>query len=388
MKSPSTPALLICLTLALCACQEEKKPAAEESLPVPVAKGDEVVFPPNSPKFKQLVVGTARQGQIIAKHFYGRITTNEDVTVRIFTPVFGRVASVAVDIGQQVHAGDVLMRLLSPDMGQAQSDAHKAASDLNTKTRIYFRTKDLMEHGAASANDLDGALNDMQQAQAEKKRADVRLEQLYGGPAETLDGTYPLKTPIDGTIVDRNVNVGQEVRPDQQLANAPNFFSPMFTITDPNNLWVMVDVTERELPDLHPGDSLIIRSSSFPGKKFPGKILKIGDMLDPTIRTAKVRASVENIGGLLKPETYVNVDVLGGNSQAGAEVPSKAVLFIDGKNYVFVEKTPGTYTRQEVKVGDDHDERASLTKGIKVGDHVVEDGALYLQAIIDNADSD
>lgn len=357
-------------------------------MPSPVAKGEEVTFPPNSPKFSHLVVSDAKEGDVLAKHFYGRVTTNEEVTVRVFSPVFGRVSSIGVDIGQMVHKGDVLARLLSPDMGQAQSDAHKAASDLSTKTRVFYRTQDLVQHGAASANDLDQARNDMEQAQAEKARADVRLTQLYGGPAETLDGTYPLKSPIDGVVVDRNLNIGQEVRPDQQLANAPNFFTPMFVITDPENLWVMVDITERELPEIHPGDNLVVHTTAFPGKKFPGKILKLGDMLDSSTRTAKVRGSVENIGGLLKPEIYVNVDILSAEKQKGIEIPSKAVLFIEGKRYVFLEKKPGDYIRTEVQVAEDHDEKAVITMGLKVGDKVVEDGGLYLQSVIDNTDGD
>jgi RND family efflux transporter MFP subunit len=162
----------------------------------------------------------------------------------------------------------------------------------------------------------------------------------------------------------------------------------MFVITDPENLWVMVDITERELPDIHPGDTLVVHTTAFPGKKFPGKILKLGDMLDPSTRTAKVRGSVENLGGLLKPEIYVNVDIISEEKQKGIEIPSKAVLFIEGKRYVFLEKKPGDYIRTEVHVAEDHDEKAVVTKGLNVGDKVVEDGGLYLQAVIDNTDGD
>lgn len=386
MKTRIKTPILLLLMAAASACHEEKKTAKEESQN-PYAKGEEVIFPPKSPKFRQLVIGEAAKGDVIAKHYYGRITTNEEVTVRIFSPVFGRVEKIMVDVNQEVHAGDVLTRLLSPDMGQAQSDAHKAAADLVAKTRIFYRTQDLLQHGAAAVSDLDQARDDMEQAQAEKARADVRLTQLYGSPTEILDGTYPLKTPISGVVVDKNINPGMEVRPDSQLANAPNFFTPLFTITDPSNLWIMVDVTEKELPQLNPGDTLTVRSTAFPGKKFPGKILKVGDMLDPATRTAKVRGSVENLGGLLKPEMYVNVDITGPNAAKDVvEVPSKAVLFVDNKHYTFVETSAGHFVRREVEVSDDHDEHAFITKGISVGERVVEDGGLYLQAIVDNAD--
>ena len=389
MKTRLLTPLVLCFTAMLLSCHDDKAKDDPAKAVGPKIEGKDVIkFPESSPKFKHLVIGEAKAGDVIAKHFYGRITTNEDVTVRVFSPVFGRVSSVAVDMGQQVHAGDVLARLLSPDMGQAQSDAHKAAADVNTKTRIYWRTKDLLDHGATAVKDLDQALNDMEQAKAEKARADVRLSQLYGSPAEILDGTYPLKSPIDGMVVDRNINVGQEIRPDSQLANATNFFTQNFTVTDIKNLWVMVDITERELPKLHPGDKLVIHSTAFPGKKFPGSILKLGYILDPLTRTAKVRGSVENLDMLLKPEIYVNVDILDRENKSGVEVPSKAVLFSDGKNYVFKEISLGVYQRLEVEVGDDHDERASLTKGVSAGDKIVEEGALYLQAIIDNADSD
>ncbi len=381
---PLKPLLLICLTTVLSACHDKKIETEEPA--GPVVHGEEVEFPADSPKFRQIAISEAKKGAELARHFYGRVSTNEEVTVRVFSPVFGRVNSVLVDIGQPVHAGDVLARLESPDMAQAQSDARKAASDVNAKTHIFLRNQELVRAGSASVQDLEGSQNDMLQAQAEKTRADVKLTQLYGNPGETLDGTYPLKSPISGFVVDRNLNVGQEIRPDQQLANAPNFVMPVFVVTDPKNLWVMVDATERDLPNLHPGDTLSVQSTSFPGKKFPGKILKVGEMLDPLTRTVKVRGSVENLGDLLKPEIYVNVDIIPAGGKTAVEVPSKAVLFVDGKRYIFLEKKPGTYERREVEVADDHDDIAAITKGLSVGEHVVEDGGLYLQAILDNAD--
>ena len=384
MKVPYHLPIALCCAVALASCDQEKKVIAEPA--GPTVKGEDITFPASSPKATQFVVTPARSGAQPVLHFYGRVVLNEEVTVRVFSPIAGRVDKLMVDLGKQVQAGDVLATVLSPDFGQAQADWRKALSDLALAERIFRRTKDLEEHGAAAVKDVEAAQADVDRAQTEKVRAEVKLTQ-FGGTKSELDGTYALKSPISGIVTDRNINVGQEVRPDAMMSNVLTYAAPLFVISDPKKLWVMLEVTERDLPKLASGDELTLRSGAFPGKSFPGKLLKIGDMLDPTTRTAKVRGQVDNAGGLLKSEMYVTVDVLDGKNQPrGSEIPASAVLFRDDKHYVFVEKKPGTYERREVKVADDHDGSTVVTKGITEGERVVVDGGLYLQAIMDNAD--
>ena len=385
MKVPFHLPLVLCCAVALSACDQAKQVITAP--PGPTVTGAAITFPASSLKPNQFVVTPASSGAQPLLHFYGRVVQNEEVTVRIFSPIAGRVDKLMVDLGKPVSAGDVLATILSPDFGQAQADWRKSISDLALAERVLRRTKDLEQHGAAAVKDVEAAQADVDRALTEKSRTEVKLAQ-YGGTKAELDGTYALKSPINGIVTDRNLNVGQEVRPDAMMATNPLLASPVFIISDPKKLWVMLEVTERYLPNLLAGDQLTLRSGAFPGKTFPGKLLKIGDMLDPTTRTAKVRGEVDNASGLLKAEMYVTVDVLDGKDQPkGSEIPASAVLFRDDKHFVFVEKKPGAYERREVVVADDHDGRTIVTKGVAAGERVVADGALYLQSILDNVDA-
>ena len=372
------------LLVSLTACDHDKIAVSEPMGPSVVA--DDVVFPPDSKQAAQFIVNEACDRSKPVQHFYGRVVLNEEVTVRVFSPIAGRVESIRADLGKPVQAGEVLATLLSPDFGQAQADCRKAVADLAQAERVFLRTKDLAEHGAAAQKEVEAAQADVDRAKTEKSRTEVKLAQFGGSKAE-LDGTYALTSPIGGIITDRTLNVGQEVRPDQMLANIPGYASPLFVVSNPKKLWVMLEVTERDLPKLAAGDQLTLRSAAFPGKTFKGKLLKIGDMLDPTTRTAKVRGEVDNSEGLLKSEMYVTVDVEDGKDKIqGAEVAARAVIFRDDKHYVFIEKQAGRFQRREVAVTDDHDGRTTVTKGIVPGERVVTEGSLYLQSILDNSE--
>ena len=385
MKLQTRAFVLIGVTVALSACEHEK--TAIEEAPLPAVVAGDVVFPESAKQVSQFVVNEAKASGQPVQHFYGRVVLNEEVTVRVFSPIAGRVEKMLADLGKPVKAGDVLATILSPDFGQAQADWRKAVSDLALAERVLRRTKDLEEHGAAALKDVEAAQADVDRAITEKARTEVKLAQ-YGGTKAELDGTYALTSPISGIVTDRTLNVGQEVRPDQMLANIPGYASPLFVVSDPKKLWVMLEVTERDLPKLVSGDELTLHSAAFPGKTFKGKLLKIGDMLDPTTRTAKVRGEVENTEGVLKAEMYVTVDVADGKQSAkGADVAARAVLFRDDKHYVFVEKKAGTFERREVAVTEDHDGQTTIIKGVVPGDRVVTDGSLYLQSILDNAEN-
>ena len=378
-------AALSWVAVAMTACDHER-PTIEEP-PMPAVVAGDVVFPDGAKQVSQFVVNEARESGQPIQHYYGRVVVNEEVTVRVFSPIAGRVEKMMADLGKPVKAGDVLATVLSPDYGQAQADWRKASSDLILAERVLRRVKDLEEHGAAAKKDVEAAQADVDRAMTEKARTEVKLAQ-YGGTKAELDGTYALRAPIDGVVTDRNINIGQEVRPDAMMATNPQLASPLFIISDPKKLWVMLEVTERDLPKLAPGDELTLHSAAFPDKAFKGKLLKIGDMLDPTTRTAKVRGEIENTEGLLRAEMYVTVDVADGKHAAkGADIAARAVLFRDDKHFVFVEKKSGRFERREVAVTEDHDGQTTVINGVKAGDRVVTDGSLYLQSILDSADN-
>ena len=373
---------LMLLSALLAGCHEEKKPADEA--PAARVEGDRVILPANSPQLAMLTVIPAEPRKANVLHFSGRLVWDDNVTVRVFSPVAGRVRRVAADIGQQVARGADLALLDSPDYGQAQADAHKAASDLALKERTLSRTQELFKNGAAAEKDLLSAKADQEAAVSENQRAAARLA-LYGGNMNFVDGLYHLVTPLAGTVVERNISPGQEIRSDQMLANAPQFFAPLFVVSDPTRLWIMIDVTEVDIPFVRRGQSLRVRSRTFPGKVFEGRLEIFGDTLDATTRTVKARGVINNTDRLLKAEMYVSVE-LDSAAQAGVEVPTRAVFIKGDKYFIFVEEAPGRFRRHEVRTGAEHDGRIPVENSIVSGTRVVADGGLFLDAMMSSSE--
>jgi cobalt-zinc-cadmium efflux system membrane fusion protein len=391
--------------LGLAACHGEKK-AAEESTQIKI-EGDKVSLPPGAPQNATFVVENAKPIEKTILHFTGRLIWDEKATVSVFSSVAGRVNEIPVELRQYVSKGETLATMASPDFGQAQADASKADADMKLSERTLNRTRDLFEHGAAPKKDVEAAEDDFENKKAEMQRAMARLK-IYGvGLEATVDGMFPLKAPLSGMVVEKRINPGQEVRPDQILANDPNVIKPLFVISDPKRLSVVLDVTELDISGLKPGQPLQVHTRAYPNRSFGGKLEVIGDSLDPLTRTVNVRGFVDNADGLLKAEMYVGVDVDRGAEDSVAEeapgsepkggdlarphsgppveIPVKAVFTKDNQHFVFVEKSPGQYERQLVELGAEHAGRVSVTGGLEPGARVVTEGSLQLQAMTEGS---
>ncbi len=373
--------LLLLLGAAGCGKQTSQIPEP----PAASIEGEKVSFPPNAPQLAYLTVQPAEPRRLAVTHLTGRLYLSDDATVRIFTPVAGQVTTVKVDVGQAVAKGTALAEISSPDYGQALADARTADGNLGAADKAFERAKDLFEHGADAQKDVEAAQAAYGAALAERDRAEGRLK-LYHGSDSGTDQVYSLLSPIEGIVVEKNINPGQEVRADQMLANATNLFAPLFVVSDPRRLWLQVDAAETDLSDLQPGQALRVTSKAFPDRVFGGTVANIGPSLDPSTRSIRVRGEVENPDGLLKAEMYVTVDVVRDESklaQAGVEIPSKAVFTIDRKSYLFVELAPGRFERREVEIGTEKDGKVPVASGVAAGQRVVTEGGLLLQAVLD-----
>jgi len=379
LRNSFVAAALAGAVLAVTGC--DRATGAAEA-PAATISGDQIAFPLTAPQLSSLVVtaATARSASVL--RLTGHLVWDEDRTVRIYTPVGGRVRSANVDVGDTVAPGAVLAVLDSPDFGQAQADARKAAADLELAERTLARLRELFEHGAAARKDLDAAENAATDAQAERDRALAKLA-LYGSPAAgSGDQIFSLRAPLGGVVVDKNINPGQELRPDLMLANAAPLLAPQFVVSDPRRLWMLLDVAETDLAALHPGQELRVLSRAYPGAVFPGRLDLVGNALDPATRTVKARGSVENGDGRLKAEMYVTVEIVG-EVQAGADIPSEAVFLKDNKSYVYLERGPGRFERREVRLGAETDGRIAVLAGLPAGQRVVTEGCLLLQSMMD-----
>ena len=341
--------------------------------------GQLLVLAPDSARLASLASATVGTTAPDSVRMNGRLVWNEDVTVRVFSPFAGRVVRVLADAGRVVRAGDTLALIASPDFGQAQADARRAATDLALAERTRTRTRDLFEHGVSPEKDVFAADADVARSRAEARRAEARLA-LYGGDSASVNQLFPLRAPLSGTVVERNITPGQEVRPDQMLANAPQLFAPLFVVTDPARLWVQLDLPERDVWVVKPGAAIAVRTQASPGRPHAGRILLVAGSVDPATRTVKARGTVDDPQGELKAEMLVTVDVPGG-SRGALSVPAAAVLLEGDTHVVYVEEGRGRYRRAEITVGAGQDGVVLVKAGLRAGDKVVTSGTLLLEQL-------
>jgi cobalt-zinc-cadmium efflux system membrane fusion protein len=342
---------------------------------------DTVILAANSAQTSAIDVEAATPRITNTTQMTGRLVWDDDVTVRVYSPVDGRVTALPVGLGQHVAAGDTLARIDSPEYGQAQADASKAMADWVLAERNLERLKTLFAHGAAPRKDLEAAENAQASALSEKQRAVTRLA-LYGGQEGAVDQRFTLKAPITGVVVEKNINPGQEIRPDAILGNVPGAYQPLFVITDPTRLWVLLDVTELDMTRLRPGQAIVLRTPAYPDKSFAGMVEVVGDALDPTTRTVKVRGRVPNPDRLLKAEMYVTAEIQSDDA-TGVDIPASAVFIRGSQPFVFVEQSPGRYARRQIRLGPEHDGQIAVLAGVGAGQRVVTEGCLLLQAALD-----
>lgn len=382
MKKNLTPAAL-CLALTLLGCQRQA--AVDEARPKIKVEGDRVIFAPDGPQPTGLVVAAVETHATSARRVTGRLVWDEEATVRVYSPVAGRVQKVSHKVGDRVAADEELARLDSPDFGQAQADARKAASDLLLAERTLARARELAEHGAVARKDAEAAENAVVNARSEQQRASVRLALFGAKEANAVDQLFTLKSPLAGVVVEKNLNVGQELRPDLMLANAPQLLAPQFVISEPRHLWVLLDVTEMDMGLLKPGQPLQLSSRALPGRTFGGQLMMVGDSLDPATRAVKARGSVDNADLFLKAEMYVDVEIRAESDDPTAvAVAGTAVFSKDDRAYVFVEIVPGTYERREVQIGSETRGKTLVRHGLQAGERVLVEGGLLVEAALES----
>ncbi len=386
MRMMKWPGLLIVFGLLGCTRDAAVKVA---ELPAPKVDSDKatVSFATNAPQLASITLQVAQPRTLAVTHVTGRLYWDDEKTVRVFTPVAGRVIAVRADLGQPISVGTPLAEIDSPDFGQALANARTAVGNLAAAEKAYTRSRDLLQHGAAAQKDVEAAQAAYVAAVAERDRAEAVLAN-YGGSDKSTNSVYILRSPLAGVLVERNINPGQELRADLMLANAPNLFAPHFVVSDPAKLWLQLDVAETDLTALQKGQRLQISSAALPGRVFDGVVDNIGDTMDPTTRTIKVRGVVNNPDKLLKAEMYVMVEVVQNPDQAGqmgVEVSSKALFMKGGDSYLFIEESPGSFQRKLVKVGVEKDSKVPVFEGVRAGEKVVTEGCLLLQALVEPA---
>lgn len=355
---------LTCLAviIALAACGKEPEPAKVATV---TTEGDRAILSePDKADFLKSAIVEKDQGSTL--RLPGRLVWNEDHTVRVVPQLAGRIQKITVEIGSEVKAGQILATLSSPDYGQAQADASKAQADQQLAKHALERQRELHAAGIVADKDFQQTEAEATRARAEADRASRRLAGLGGAS----DGSYILRSPLAGIVVERNLNPGLEFRPEQSS-------DPLFVVTDPTSLWLRLDASEADLAVLKAGEKISLQVKQYPNERFAGVIRHIGDFVDPATRTIRVRGDVPNPDRRLKGGMFVTALIELPPTQA-LLVPVAAVFLVDEQRYVFVEEATGRYILRAVQAGPERDGRIEILSGVKEGEKVVIEGNLHL----------
>ncbi len=364
--------ILFLLAATLTACNSAAPPETQAPAQ-PIVQDNQIRFPPGHSQLALLSITAAAPGKTITVELPARVVWNEARTQRIYPAFAGRVMAIRADVGQSVKAGGVLANLASPDFGSAQADTAKAQSDLRLSQKTMQRQRELLDAGIIARKDFEQAEADASRAQVEAQRANARTS-LYGASGGAgVDQQLAIRATVAGVVVERNLNPGQEVRPDQSGPGVP----ALFVVTDPTSLWIQIDARESEVGTLLPGSSFELVIPSLPGRKFEGKVIAASDFIDPATRTIKIRGIVDNRDRLLKAEMLATAR-LERQLGAGVLVPASAVLLTGIKHSVFVQTQPGLFEPREVQLGYQGPREVVVSHGLEVGEQVVSNNVLLL----------
>ncbi len=300
-----------------------------------------------------------------------RVVYDEDVTARLGVGLAGRVVNIKAAPGQTVKAGQVLAEVDSPDAGTAYADLDKARADEARKRLVYERARELGAGDGIAAKEVEAAQADYAQAQAETARAQLRLHNINPRGLSVQGQRVSLVSPMAGVVVERSATQALEV--------SPGAGAPLFVVTDPRHLWLMIDLPERLLSRVRLGASVAVHSDAYPDEIFSAKVVQLGQVVDPNTRRVAVRARLDNLQGRLLPEMFVRVSLLQ-DSGSGVKVPNSAIVNRGIYEFVFVQTAPGQFERRQVQLLSRDSDACFVGRGLKGGEDVVTTGALLLDA--------
>lgn len=365
---------LIAVGLALAAfmygrtLQSAAEPAAAPAVP---REPGVVRFDKGAPQLASVKLALAEEAPLpLAEPLNGRIAYNENLTARVSSPIAGRVTQLKLQPGDEVKAGTPLLTLDSPELAAAVADLAKAEAEEKRSRLAVERTRTLADGGVTPRKELELAEADYAETRAESARARQRLRNLTPGGAS---GTgFQLRAPISGVVAERRVNPGMEVRPDLD--------APLFVITDPTRLWVLVDLPERDLAKVERGHAAVVEVDAFPNERFAAVVERIGETVDPATRRVQVRLAIGNDARRLKPEMYARVILVADEAKRAVRVPNTALVTQGLYSYVFVEREPGVFVRRRVTPQVQDREWTYLAEGVRQGESIVIGGAVLLNS--------
>ncbi len=333
--------LAVCLSLA--ACGKKFNPAAGAPPATQVMEtGNMSLFAVAHPDQFPLIAASEIDAPA-ELNVTGTVTPDVSREVPVISLASGRVVDIRARLDDNVHKGQLLLKVQSPDITNAFDTYLKAKNDEMLANKAYVRAKDLYDHGAIALGVLEQADDTEKDAQADLVAADNQLD-ILGVKKDNPSSIVNVYAPISGVIVAQNVT---------NAAAAGVTYSgssTVFTVADLSTVWILCDVYENDIPKVHLGQLATIHLDAYPGRVLTGHISDIGPILDPNIRTAKVRIEVHN-PGILKLGMFVTATFQSRTKEVHAVVPASAVLHLHDRDWVFVPADGNRFRRVEVQGG-------------------------------------
>jgi cobalt-zinc-cadmium efflux system membrane fusion protein len=306
----------------------------------------------------------------------GTVTPDVTRTIHVTSLGGGRVVDLKVKLGDSVKKGQTLLVISSPDLAAAMSDYQKAVADEVLSRKALDRSLMLYDHGAIAAKDLETAKDVEDKAKVDVSTTDQHVRVLGADPAHPSP-LIDLRAPVAGTIVEQNVAGFEGVK---SLDNTPN----LFTIADLSQVWVVCDVFENDLGDMHLGDAAEIRLNAFEDRMFHGTVADISRVLDPNTRSAKVRIVLANADGALRPGMFAVAKFRSRKTTNRVVVPPTAIMRLHDKDWVFRKEGGKKFRRVVVRAdGLAPDGMQEIREGVKPGDEVVENALEFSSEVVE-----
>ena len=333
-------ALLITSLAALSGgCEKAKKDPAAEAPPAATVEhqNDLNLVTVDKPERFPLVEATAHEATSTL-NVTGSVNPDVSREIPVVSIASGRVVAIHVRLGDYVHKGQLIMEVQSTDISGAFDQYLKAVNDEHLANTQLERAKILFDKGAIAKSQLEIAQDGEDDAKADLVAAEQQLHVL-GIDKDHPGETVKVYSPASGFIIQQNVT---------EAATAGVTFSgsaTAFTIADMSHVWIICDVYENDLATVHLGQEADIRLNAYPDKVFKGTISDIGAILDPSIRTAKVRIQLENPGNLMRLGMFATATFHGRTLEIHTVVPASAVLHLHDRDWVFVPAGDGKFRR-------------------------------------------
>lgn len=305
----------------------------------------------------------------------GSVELNELRMARIGSAVSGRVVEINARLGQPVEKGEVLARLHSTDLGAAQAAYLKALSQVNLKQLAADRAERLAKAGAVSEVIATERRHELQEVEVERKAAADQLSLMGMSHADidrltrgrAIDSGLSIAATLAGTIIERNITLGQVVQPADSL----------YTVADLSEVWVVAEAPEQDARWVSAGDEAEVEIPAVSGAPIKGRLVYVADVVNPETRTVTVRMAMPNPERLFKPEMLATL-VIRKHGMRDLVLPDAAVVRGDNRDYVFVETVSGEFSLRPVELGIRDGQMRRVLKGLQRGERVVVDGAFHL----------